>query len=607
MIGIGIGIGRKRKNWSRYWITRKPSNIVLTVLSATSVKVDWTDAATAADGLKVYFNDVLKATVAFGVGTATISELTAGLLYSVDVVAYKGTNESDAINDSVTISTLLSNLVLSLKWDGSKFINAVTGLEMVNTNSVAAGTPVFTNSATPGVFVTAQSKALSTPDTPDLSMGDIDFMVACFCKITDVTVAQNLVAQNLPTDNQRAWRLAVVSRRFDFAVSSDGGTTNYTNLAGGIIFSNTNYLVLCWHNATANTLNIQVNFGSIYSKAWTKGVFNSSADFTIGEAGGAPAGGKISVDVWKKILSESELVEYWMNGLGAKYPYQHNIAFDFIAPYKIILMGDKSAGDDVAKSTTWNNIAVARNAKAIIGAGDYYGPSNTMAQLLTNLSTLKFSAPGNHDDWIVGVRTEFNINFNNGGYRKISLPYVDFFLYDPYLKTDESGYYTLAQAEAITLAERQASTQGAWLIAQLAINTGKFKVVVFHSPAWASSSDDEIAHGVIAMTAMRWDWSALGANLIINGHFHFYERLLKNTGSGNVPILLLGTAGAADLGWVNIDEESIVRINDAEDAEFNLPGYLVEMTVSADSLQIDLSGIDSEGAVHTGKDQLIIT
>jgi uncharacterized protein YjbI with pentapeptide repeats len=87
-------------SWSSYWMTRKPSNVVLTVLSDTSMKVDWTDAAQAADGIKVYFNDVLKATIAFGVGTATIEELTANTLYVVKVRAYKGTQESDPITAS---------------------------------------------------------------------------------------------------------------------------------------------------------------------------------------------------------------------------------------------------------------------------------------------------------------------------------------------------------------------------------------------------------------------------------------------------------------------------------------------------------------------------
>jgi len=103
-IGTGLGIPFKRGgiSWPAYWATRTPTNLVLTVLSDTSIKVDWTDATDAADGLKVYFNGVLKDTVAFGIGTSTVTGLIINTTYTVNVVAYKGTNESSAITDSAT-------------------------------------------------------------------------------------------------------------------------------------------------------------------------------------------------------------------------------------------------------------------------------------------------------------------------------------------------------------------------------------------------------------------------------------------------------------------------------------------------------------------------
>jgi len=99
---LGIPFKRGRGDWENYWATRTPADLVLTVLSDTSIKADWTDAAEAADGLKVYFNDVLKDTVAFGVGTSTVTGLIINTTYTVDVVAYKGTHESSAITDSAT-------------------------------------------------------------------------------------------------------------------------------------------------------------------------------------------------------------------------------------------------------------------------------------------------------------------------------------------------------------------------------------------------------------------------------------------------------------------------------------------------------------------------
>ena len=271
-------------------------------------------------------------------------------------------------------------------------------------------------------------------------------------------------------------------------------------------------------------------------------------------------------------------------------------------------MGDKTAGEDVAISQAINTVLMSRSADLIIGTGDYDGNAVTMAQLLTNLSGWKFASPGNHDDWTVGVRTEFNANFNGGGYKKISLPFVDIFLYDYYLKMDESGYLTLYQAYDVTLAARQASIQGQWLINGLNNSTAKWKIVVFHNPAWASPIDyPGNPLDVQFATNMRWDWAALGADLLLYGHFHYYERLLKNTGSGNVPIILTGTAGnTLDSYRLSAEPDSLVYFSDHDTADFG-GGHLIEMTISSEQLQIDLSAIKSDYSIVTGKDQLILT
>jgi hypothetical protein len=133
-------------------------------------------------------------------------------------------------------------------------------------------------------------------------------------------------------------------------------------------------------------------------------------------------------------------------------------------------------------------------------------------------------------------------------------------------------------------------------------------VVVTHNPPWASPSDYGTPNIINEATNMRWDWYALGVDLILAGHFHCYERLLKNTGSGNVPIIICGTSGtgATDLGRTSVDPGSLAFFNDVIDAHFGA-GHLIMMTITANSLTIDLSGIDDAYAVHTGKDQLILT
>jgi hypothetical protein len=106
MPGIGIGnsiiFKRGGTSWSSYWETRTPSNLTVTIDSTTEATLIWDDGVEAADGYKLYVDDVYHSTIAYGVETKAIAGLTLGTEYIFKLVAYKGTNESDP--DTETLS-----------------------------------------------------------------------------------------------------------------------------------------------------------------------------------------------------------------------------------------------------------------------------------------------------------------------------------------------------------------------------------------------------------------------------------------------------------------------------------------------------------------------
>jgi hypothetical protein len=492
---------------------------------------------------------------------------------------------------------------------------------MVNSaNPVTVGSAIVANSALPGTFLTAESRYLSTPDTADLSIGDIDFMAAIWCNLSDVTTSQTLLSQYLGTGDQRSWIVYVVGGVFKMSCSSTGvGVAPFftvVSAAAGSAVINTDHFILVWNNVATNTINIQIDNGTVYSEAHDGGLFDSNADICVGglSGGGSYISGLVSADFWKgRLLDINEIASLWGAGTGNRHPFSHlfidsdgDVYMDDATD--VIILGDKTGGADITISTAVNTVLMAQNPDLIIGTGDYDGDAETTAQLMANINGLIFASPGNHDDWVVGVRTGFNAFFQGGGYKKVSVPYVDFFLYDYFLKMDESGYLTLYEAFDIPLAARQASTQGVWLIAQLAASTAKWKVVVFHNSPWSSPIDyPGPAEDVELAENMQWDWATYGVDLILCGHYHFYERLLKNTGSGNVNIIITGTAGnTTDLARLSADSDSKAYFSDQDDADF-AGGHLIEMSVSESQLQIDLSGIDVSYNVHAGKDQLILT
>ena len=118
--GLGIPF---RRGGGIDWTAKIPAELSITFLSDTLVKVDWTDGAETIDGIKVYFNDVLKDTISYGIGTAIIPGLIPETFYSIKLIAYIGESESNPIIIETTTLTkwylaggiALANCKLALK------------------------------------------------------------------------------------------------------------------------------------------------------------------------------------------------------------------------------------------------------------------------------------------------------------------------------------------------------------------------------------------------------------------------------------------------------------------------------------------------------------
>lgn len=183
-------------------------------------------------------------------------------------------------------------------------------------------------------FTAANSEYLSIADNAALSTGDIDFTVAGWIYLDTKVSSQYLISHYDAGGAQRAWALAweasysTAADRFALYVSSDGtyteGTTGKFVAASSLGSPSTGtwYFIAAWHDASANTINIQVNNGAVDSVAWSAGVFDSNAAFTIG-ARSDPAGyvdGRIdSVGFWKRVLTSAERTALYNGGNGVQF------------------------------------------------------------------------------------------------------------------------------------------------------------------------------------------------------------------------------------------------------------------------------------------------
>ena len=154
------------------------------------------------------------------------------------------------------------------------------------------------------------SEYLSKADSAALSTGDITFTFAVWVKLLSKEAAMGLVSKWNTSGNQREYLLKYdqATDKFIFMVSSNGtaetsiSAANFPTPPPGLWS-----LIIVSHDATANTIDIQVNNGAIDSSSYSSGVYDSTAAFNIGAIAGAnPANALFgNVGFWKGSLSSA--------------------------------------------------------------------------------------------------------------------------------------------------------------------------------------------------------------------------------------------------------------------------------------------------------------
>ena len=176
-----------------------------------------------------------------------------------------------------------------------------------------------------------------------------------------------------------------------------------------------------------------------------------------------------------------------------------------------------------------------------------------------------FPALGNHD-----MTTENGRPFLEAFELPGNERYYDFVWGNVHLFALNSDW---REPDGITSGSRQA----AWLEEQLAASSTRWQIVYLHTPPYVSMEDKIVP-------AARWPFASWGADLVLSGHAHLYERLLID----GIPYVVNGLGGG---GIYPFDEQahpaSQMRFND------NYGALLVEVTAE----QLALQFVTREGSV----------
>jgi len=120
------------------------------------------------------------------------------------------------------------------------------------------------------------------------------------------------------------------------------------------------------------------------------------------------------------------------------------------------------------------------------------------------------------------------------------------------------------------------SIQGQWLERKLAESKSPWKLVLAHHAPYSSGKVPGVPH-------MRWPFKAWGADAVLSGFYHVYERLLV----GDLPYFVNGLGGAYISGFGEPDPNSRFRY----DADHGA------MIVDANATQITFRFVNRDGRI----------
>ncbi|MCH8921949.1 MAG: metallophosphoesterase [Planctomycetes bacterium] len=251
-------------------------------------------------------------------------------------------------------------------------------------------------------------------------------------------------------------------------------------------------------------------------------------------------------------------------------------------PEFVITTGDNQYGSPALGSGDWTRGIGDLYGEFILGRGDNRYPEQTsdvqrFFPTLGNHDVVGNSAAGYldyfHDDTDgdpAGGRLPPGVHEPLGTYYDFQRGPVHFFAID-------------SEHARGNAASRTAQMQ--WLETALAESTAPWKLVYFHDPPFSSSGSE---------ATMQWPFEQWGADAVLAGHRHNYERVLRD----GLAYFVVGTSGAS--------LHSFTTVVAGSEARYNSDHGTMLVTASAGEITFDFFSID-DGARGAAGGRLIDT
>jgi hypothetical protein len=300
-------------------------------------------------------------------------------------------------------------------------------------------------------FVTVNLEYLSIADNPSLSTGDIDFSLVANVYLNNNT--NSFVIVNKSDDNHTV---------LDYRLTYNPGTgfrfradaTTYVD--SGAVSANAWHTVIGWHDSVNNTINIQVDNGTVNTTAYSGGATDTSYPLTMGaySYGAAYLDGRMDeVALYKRVLTAGERSWLYNSGAARTYTdlsqptspsagwYANKYSYSTTIPHAVTSVNRVNFTDTFTYDENGNmTCRVESNVKYI----QTYNAENRIASI-QKLATGTCAAPGN-------LAAKWDFAYDGDGVRTLTV------VYTPY---DVNGQPQTATVTSLLLRRRAETSGGA--------------------------------------------------------------------------------------------------------------------------------------------------
>lgn len=298
-------------------------------------------------------------------------------------------------------------------------------------------------------------------------------------------------------------------------------------------------------------------------------------------------------------------------------------------------MGDSSQAQRDVRDRYWNHVRNGRHTDAWVWLGDNVYSSGTDKEYQDKLfavypeilrSIVSRPCPGNHDYGSIDV------NQNGPYYSNFTMPTN---AEAGGIPSGKEGYYSYdygnihfvsLNSESLQWFLTSTSEMCTWLKSDLAATQQPWKIIYWHQPAYTKGghdSDDLFSRMYFMRTNIVPILEQYGADLVLNGHSHSYERSYPlhghhgNSGSFDFTMQVHSTSGKPADGGAYVKYTTGPNANKGvvytvcgnggrieTDAPLNHPAMYFSqqgkagfMTIDVNGMQLDAKYYDSEGTV----------